>query len=131
MADTNKKEVKVTLQDLINKKLQKNDNKRFNKSIYVEKIDGELVFEIPTFDELLEYSDEMETRDGKAVKQLYRKLCYDTCKMLHDKELHKAYGVIDPYDIVDFLFYDMDIMRVGESISEARKPKKVTEAIKK
>lgn len=131
MVDTNRKQVKVTLQDLINKKLQKNDNKRFNKSIYVEKIEGELVFEIPTFDELLEYSDEMETRNSKGVKQMYKKLCYDTCKMLHDKELHKAYGIVEPYDIIDFLFYDIDIMNVGEAISEARSPKKVTETVKK
>lgn len=131
MNNTNKKQVKLTLEDLVAKKLQKNNNKVFDKNIYVSKLDGELTFEIPTFDELLGYSDDMQTRDSKGIKQMYRKLCYDTCKMLHDKELHKAYGVVDPYDIVDYMFYDIDIMTVGEAISEARNPKKVTEEIKK
>lgn len=131
MSDTNKKQTKLTLENLIAKKLQKNSTEKFTKNIYVSKLDGELTFEIPPFDDLLDYSDSMKTRDSKGVKQMYKTLCYDTCKMLHNKELLESYGVVEPYDIIDILFYDIDIMNVGEAITNARNPQAVTEEIKK
>lgn len=105
---------KLTLQDLINKKLQRESTEVKFKEIYASKIDGNLVFKVPTEDEAYEYVDELEEdRSTKAIKIIYKKMIYNCCEILHNKELHEAYEIKDPIDIIDIMFKTKDILSIG------------------
>lgn len=114
---TNAVAVKLTLTDLINKKLQKKSTEVKFKNIYVKKLDGELLFKIPTEDEVFDVLDEVqENKSTKHIKEVYTKLIFRQCDTLHEKELLESYGITRGFDIVDILFSTSDIMNVGNAL---------------
>jgi hypothetical protein len=118
-AKTNTNAVKLTLTDLINKKLQKKSTEVKYKNVYVSKLDGELTFKIPTEDEMFSIIDELgEDKSTKHIKEIYTKMIYRQCDMLHEKDLTDAYGITRGFDIVEVLFTTNDILNTGNSIMD-------------
>ena len=121
MKKTNNDAVKLTLQDLINKKLQKYVYELKYENIYASKIDGKLPFRVPNETEMFETMDGMaEDKSMANIKQVYIKLIFRQCDMLHEKELLAAYNIKRGFDIVEILFSTQDILDIGNKfISES------------
>lgn len=110
---------KATFQDLLAKKLKKEQDQFKIKDIYVSSMDAILTFSKPKDDTVLDIIDEMgNMEDIKKVIGGYKKLIYLTCSMLQDVELHKELEVLDPFDTVDKLFDLGDIMEIGEQLMD-------------
>ncbi|MBW9170780.1 hypothetical protein K2F43_06110 [Clostridium estertheticum] len=116
---TNTNDVLLTLDDLINKKLQKKSTEVKYETIRASKLKGNLKFRIPNDDEVFELMDDVrENNKTKALKATFIKLIYNQCPMLHEKTLLDAYGIDgNPEDIVDVLFNNADIFRIGNKFS--------------
>jgi len=116
---TNIDAVKLTLQDIINKKLQKKSTEVKFKEIYTSKMDGKLIFKIPTEEEMFDIIDDLgENKKIKHIKDVYIKMIYRQCEMLHEKELLAAYDITRGFDIVEILFTTKDILSIGNTFME-------------
>ena len=72
----------------------------------------DMQFHKPKQAEQLEYYGTLAEADGaEALIPLCAQLIYDCCDDLHDPELHKALGVVDPYDTC---FRLMDIAEIDK-----------------
>lgn len=72
----------------------------------------DMQFHKPKQAEQLEYYGTLAEADGaEALIPLCAQLIYDCCDDLHDPELHKALGVVDPYDTA---FRLMDIVEIDK-----------------
>ena len=107
---------KVTLEKLIQKKLEKDGKRNATKEIYVESLDGNITVNNPTDTQRIEFAD--KTRSGSYVDMVdaYIKLIYDNCPMLHSKDLQKEIGVSYPYDTVKAIFDVDEIIDIGVQV---------------
>ncbi|MDO5804259.1 MAG: hypothetical protein Q4P35_03965 [Clostridia bacterium] len=105
--------IKVTLKQLIEKKLEKDGKKTATKDIYIKSLDGCITFNNPTDSARIEYSE--KTKNGSYVDMVdgMIKLIYDCCPMLHSKELQESIDVDYPYDTVKAIFDIDEIMDIG------------------
>ena len=72
----------------------------------------DMKFHKPKQAEQLEYYGTLAEADGaETLIPLCAQLIYDCCDDLHDPELHKALGVVDPYDTA---FRLMDIVEIDK-----------------
>ena len=72
----------------------------------------DMQFHKPKQAEQLEYYGTLAEADGaEALIPLCAQLIYDCCDDLHDPELHKALGVVAPYDTA---FRLMDIVEIDK-----------------
>ena len=72
----------------------------------------DMKFHKPKQAEQLEYYGTLAEADGaETLIPLCAQLIYDCCDDLHDTELHKALGVVDPYDTA---FRLMDIVEIDK-----------------
>ena len=83
-------DIKVTLKQLIEKKLEKDGKKTATKDIYIKSLDGCITFNNPSDSARIEYAE--KTRNGSYVDLVdgMVKLIYDCCPMLHAKELQES-----------------------------------------
>lgn len=120
--DNNTKNKKVTMKDLIAKKLQKEKNQFKVFSIYVESMGGNLEFRKLQEDEVLDLMKAMVSDDGKKnvdIKEMineFKKIIYNTCELLQNPEIHAEMDIVNPYDIVTKLFEITEIVEIGENI---------------
>lgn len=105
--------IKVTLKQLIEKKLEKDGQKTATKDIYIKSLDGCITFNNPSDSARIEYSE--KTKNGSYVDMVdgMVKLIYDCCPMLHSKELQESIDVDYPYDTVKAIFDIDEIMDLG------------------
>lgn len=106
-------DIKVTLKQLIEKKLEKDGKKTATKDIYIKSLDGCITFNNPSDSARIEYAE--KTRNGSYVDLVdgMVKLIYDCCPMLHAKELQESIDVDYPYDTVKAIFDLDEIMELG------------------
>lgn len=106
-------DIKVTLKQLIEKKLEKDGKKTATKDIYIKSLDGCITFNNPSDSARIEYAE--KTRNGSYVDLVdgMVKLIYDCCPMLHAKELQESIDVDYPYDTVKAIFDIDEIMELG------------------
>lgn len=106
-------DIKVTLKQLIEKKLEKDGKKTATKDIYIKSLDGCITFNNPSDSARIEYAE--KTRNGSYVDLVdgMVKLIYDCCPMLHAKELQESIDVDYPYDTVKAIFDIDEIMDLG------------------
>lgn len=72
----------------------------------------DMKFHKPKQAEQLEYYGTLAEADGaETLIPLCAQLIYDCCDDLHDPELHKTLGVVDPYDMA---FRLMDIVEIDK-----------------
>ena len=115
-----KKGTKLTLADLLRRKAEK-DSKNEVKRVYVESMGGELELKklpLPKFLEMLDSVNE-NTGAGESLR-IQMDIIYESCPILHNKELQEAYECVEPTDIVGRIFDDNigEIMTVLGAIFE-------------
>lgn len=105
--------IKVTLEQLIRKKLEKDGKRTAAKDIYIESLDGNITFNNPTDTMRIEYSERVKSESYIDMIDAMVKLIYDCCPMLHSKELQESCEVDYPYDIVRAIFDISEITDLG------------------
>lgn len=105
--------IKVTLEQLIRKKLEKDGKRTATKDIYIESLDGNITFNNPTDTMRIEYSERVKSESYIDMIDAMVKLIYDCCPMLHSKELQESCEVDYPYDIVRAIFDISEITDLG------------------
>lgn len=108
---------KITLRDLIAKKMQSEDSKITFKEIYIKSLDGTLIFKKPSNDDMLDTLDKIGNDENiRNCVEAFKFLIYQCCDVLHSQELHQAYEIVAPSDIVDVLFDLSDILDIGNQL---------------
>lgn len=130
---SNEKNKKLTLQDLIAKKVIKDEQKNLKKDIYVESLEGEITFERPGEEDVIAAMDKMgDNTSTQDTIDAIATFIYKSCPMLRDKELQDTYEVKDPTDIVKELFTLSERDAIGQELLKMSgvKIKEIKEEIK-
>lgn len=109
----NKEIKKVSLKQLIEKKLERDNKKTATKDIYIESLGGSITFNNPSDAARIEYSEKIKTESYVDTVDGMVKLIYDCCPMLHSKELQESIDVDYPYDTVRSIFDITEIADIG------------------
>lgn len=104
---------KVSLKQLIEKKLERDNKKTATKDIYIESLGGSITFSNPSDVARIEYSEKTKTESYVDMVDGMVKLIYDCCPMLHSKELQESIEVDYPYDTVRAIFDITEITDLG------------------
>jgi len=107
---------KVSLEQLIRKKFEKDDRKNATKEIYVKSLDANLVVNNPSDTRKIEFAEEIKTGSYTDMMEAYSKLIYDCCPMLQSKELQDSIEVSYPYDTVKAIFDTEEIIEIGSNV---------------
>lgn len=116
----NKEKVtRMTLDDIINAKLQKDQDKLTLKDIEIPSIGKSLRFRRPTRSEICDFMDAIGESNGETEEALeqYQGLIYACCDELHQKELFEGLEIEDPESIVPAIMDDADILTVGDEVA--------------
>ena len=105
--------IKVSLKQLIEKKLAKDGKKIATKDIYIESLGGNITFNNPTDSARIEYSEKVKSGSYVDMIEGMIKLIYDSCPMLRSKELQESIEVEYPYDTVREIFDVDEISDIG------------------
>ena len=108
--------IKVSLEQLIKKKLEKDSRRTATKEIYIESLGGYITFNAPTDAQHIEYTDKISDGSYSAMIPAMERLIYDCCPLLHSKELQEKTGVEYPYDIVRAIFGLEEILDIGVAL---------------
>lgn len=104
---------KVSLKQLIEKKLEKDGRKTAAKDIYIESLGGSITFNNPSDAARIEYSEKVKSESYIDMIDGMVKLIYDCCPTLHSKELQESIEVDYPYDTVRAIFDITEITDLG------------------
>lgn len=104
---------KVSLKQLIEKKLEKDGKKTATKDIYIKSLGGNITFNSPSDSARIEYSEKTKSESFFDMIDGMVKLIYDCCPMLHSKELQESIEVDYPYDTVRAIFDITEITDLG------------------
>ncbi len=104
---------KVSLEQLIRKKLEKDGKRNATKEVYVKSLDANLTVKNPSDTQKIEFADKTKTGSYIDMMEAYGKLIYDCCPMLHSKELQESIEVSYPYDTVKAIFDTEEITEIG------------------
>lgn len=104
---------KVSLKQLIEKKLERDNKKTATKDIYIESLGGGITFNNPSDAARIEYSEKVKSESYVDMVDGMVKLIYDCCPMLHSKELQESIDADYPYDTVRSIFDITEITDIG------------------
>lgn len=107
------KHKKLTFDDIVNRKLQREQDKMKLMSIYIPSMGGELIFNSIPDSRILEMKNNFDDNDPSSEIELARSLIYESCKDLQNPELHKMMGVSDPLDVVREIFTYREANDIG------------------
>lgn len=108
--------VKVSLEQLIQKKLERDGKRNAEKDIYVKSLNANLTVKNPSDTQRIEFADKTKTGSYVDMMEAYTKLIYDCCPMLHSKELQESIEVSYPYDTVKAIFDTEEIAEIGVKV---------------
>ena len=108
---------KVSLDQLIRKKLDKDNRRTATKEIYIESLDGNITFTNPSDSQRIEYSEKVKSGSYVDLIEGTTRLIYDCCPMLQSKELQESIDVSYPYDTVKAIFEIDEITNIGVKLS--------------
>lgn len=103
---------KVTLDELIKNAVQKKKGEKKTKKLYVQSLDGYIVIEKPDRKLCL---DTLDMEDSAEADEYLVYECV-TEPSLKSTELHQAYGVVRPQDIVAEIFEPGEIANISREI---------------
>lgn len=107
---------KLTFDDMLARKLQREKDKMRIMSIYIPSMDGELVFNsLPEY-KLLEIMDGVEYGGLIISFEKSKELIYTSCKDLQNPELHKMLEIVDPIDVISTLFTIDEVNNIGAEL---------------
>lgn len=95
---------KLTFDDILARKMQREKDKMKVMSIYIPSMDGELIFNSLPEHKLLSILDGISGDNRVEDINMEREFIYSSCKDLQNPELHKMLGIIDPIDVVREVF---------------------------
>lgn len=95
---------KLTFDDILARKMQREKDKMKVMSIYIPSMDGELIFNSLPEHKLLSILDGISGDNRVEDINMEREFIYSSCKDLQNPELHEILGVIDPIDVVREVF---------------------------
>ncbi|OZV11058.1 hypothetical protein CIW83_16880 [Tissierella sp. P1] len=103
---------KVTLQDLIARAEQRKLDKKELRQLYIKSLDATITIMKPDRSLVLDSMNMEDESDGD------RHLIYNCVvePSLKDSELHKAYKVVSPMDIVDEVFDPGEVANISKEI---------------
>lgn len=115
----NKKIVRMTLDDIIQAKIKRDQDKLTVKEIEIPSIGKSLQFRRPTRSEICEFMDGVQDAEEnmEVLLELYQDIIYMCCEDLHDKNLLETAGVANPVMIVPAIMDDADICKVGDEVA--------------
>ncbi len=109
---------KITFEQLIRRREQREEEKSKVIEIYVESMDGTLLFNKLSEDEILNIYDETDTKNTSSLIESARKIIYLSCPLLQDKKLLGELGVVDPFDVPKILFDLKETEYIGSKLFE-------------
>ena len=114
-----KKIIRMTLDDIVKAKLQKDTDKLTVKEIEIPSIGKALTFRRPTRAEICEFMDGITQTDQQTEEMLevFQGLIYSCCDDLHSQELFDQLGIDNPEEIVPAIMDDADILTVGDEVA--------------
>lgn len=119
----------LTLSDLIAKKIGK--EKEQKKAVFVESLGGELVIEALPEDVMFKALDMVESGTNfSETMAAYDYMIYNAISMLRNPELHAAYEVVNPTDIVGKLLQFNERLELGEEVFKVCGLDKIGEKVK-
>lgn len=107
---------KASLEQLIQKKLEKDGKINAIKEIYVKSLDSTITVNNPSDTQKIEFADKTKTGSYVDMMEAYSRLIYDCCPMLRSKELQQSIGVNYPYDTVKAIFDTDEIAEIGVKV---------------
>lgn len=123
---------KATLQDLLEKKLKKEESQNQFRDIYISSMDRCLTFKKPTDDAILDVVEAIgDGTNTRAMVESFTPLIYKCCPMLQDTSLHTELEIKDPFEIVSKLFDIPDIVEIGTELCDFIGVKSKADEIKK
>ena len=112
------KNKKITLKELIARKLQRDEDKLAVKEIFIDSLGGSLLFKKLKNSRILQLIDEIEDNKTSEMYQVSVEMIYESCEMLQNPELHKKCEIVDPLDIVPALISIKEILEIGSQLIE-------------
>jgi hypothetical protein len=108
---------KLTFDDIIAKKLQREQDKFIKKEIEIPSMGGTLLFEKPQEEDVLNAIDMIgDGNDINVMVKAYDQLIYNCCPTLKDPKLHEQLDITVPTDIVKAVMELSDRMLVGNEL---------------
>ncbi len=104
---------KLTFDDLLARKLQRDKDKLKIMSVYIPSMEGELLFNSLREDKLLSIMDGIDDANVTESFEKSKELIYMSCKDLQNPELHNMLGVTSPLDVVSAIFDIDEINKIG------------------
>lgn len=109
---------KATFDDLLRRKLQRENDKKQITTLDIPSLGRSLVFErIPDTD-IVELMDSLsEDTAASSAYDMYRRLIYRCCPLLHDKSVREGLGAANPLDGVTALLDVGEVMGIGARLA--------------
>lgn len=107
---------KLTFDDILARKMQREKDKMKVMSIYIPSMNGELVFNTLPEYKILDIMDGIEVGGVVSSFEKSKELIYESCKDLRSPELHKLLEVIDPIDTISAIFTIDEINSIGAEL---------------
>jgi len=104
---------KVSLEQLIRKKLERDNRKNATKEVYIKSLNANLVVKNPSDTQKIEFADATKSGSYVDMMEAYVRLIYDCCPTLQSKELQDSIEVNYPYDTVKAIFDTEEIAEIG------------------
>lgn len=127
------KKTKLTLDQLLARKAQREDEKLKVKEIYSEILGGVLVAKKLPLGKFLDLTDLVGSTAEEGLKANCM-LIYECCDIFHNAELIKTFNCAEPYDVILAILNDnvVEIARIAGKIMEfyGYGEKKIGEEIK-
>ena len=122
---------KATFQDLLARKLQRENDKLKVKEISIPSMGKALLFKKPSDGSVVDVvGATINSNDVQQLYEAYKKVIYMTCDTLQNSELHKELDIADPFDVVQALLEPTDIFEVGNQLMEFVGFEQVDEKVK-
>lgn len=107
---------RLTFDDILARKLQREQDKMKIMTIYIPSMNGELIFNSLPEHKILEILDDNEDESRTENIETARKLIYMSCKDLQSPELHKLLEISDPIDVVRTVFTVKETSDIGAEL---------------
>lgn len=109
-------ENKITIEQLIKKKLDRDSRRNATKEVYIESLGGNVTVTNPSDSQRIAFAEKTKTGSYVDMIDAYSQLIYDCCPILHSKELQTEIEVDYPYDTIKAIFSIDEIAEIGVKI---------------
>lgn len=119
MADNKKKRTRLTLEQLIAAKEQREKDRLMVKEIDIPALGGSLLFKRPSDELIFDLVESVQKDDSLANScDQYATVLHACCDQLRDPELREALDVSNPVDVVYAILDAGDIVSVGDQVCQ-------------